>query len=184
MKRFFTFLMAVWALLSISQAAKAAEVTVYFQKPDGWSTPVQAYVYDDAGKYHKEWKDAEACTPYYTSTGIKLWSYTFPDQFTNVIFKDGNNHQYPIKDIKMKVVNNYVYVYDTTNPTNPTGTPLSEFVKNSAFTYTLTGGYEGGGWSDESANFEFVGDGKYTYTFTAAQTGEFRFRVKTSYKTK
>lgn len=61
---------------------------------------------------------------------------------------------------------------------------LSEFVKNSAFTYTLKGGYEGGGWSDESANFEFVGDGKYTYTFTAAQTGEFRFRVKTSYKTK
>ena len=184
MKRFFTFLMAILALLSISQAAKAAEVTVYFQKPDGWSTPVQAYVYDDAGKYHKEWKDAEACTPYYTSTGIKLWSYTFPDQFTNVTFKDGNNHQYPIKDINMKVVNNYVYVYDTTNPTNPTGTPLSEFVKNSAFTYTLTGGYEGGGWSDESANFEFVGDGKYTYTFTAAQTGEFRFRVKTSYKTK
>lgn len=176
--------MAVWALLSISQAAKAAEVTVYFQKPDGWSTPVQAYVYDDAGKYHKERKDAEACTPYYTSTGIKLWSYTFPDQFTNVTFKDGNNHQYPIKDINMKVVNNYVYVYDATNPTNPTGTPLSEFVKNSAFTYTLTGGYEGGGWSDESANFEFVGDGKYTYTFTAAQTGEFRFRVKTSYETK
>ncbi len=181
MKRFFTFLMAILALLSISQAAKAAEVTVYFQKPDGWSTPVQAYVYDDAGKYHKEWKDAEACTPYYTSTGIKLWSYTFPDQFTNVTFKDGNNHQYPIKDINMEVVNNYVYVYDTTNPTNPTGTPLSEFVKNSAFTYTLTGGYEGGGWSDESANFEFVGDGKYTYTFTAAQTGEFRFRVKTNY---
>ena len=185
MKRFFTFLMAILALLSISQAAKAAEVTVYFQKPGGWSTPVQAYVYDDAGKYHKEWKDAEACTPYYTSTGIKLWSYTFPDQFTNVIFKDGKN-QYPANDgTKMKVVNNCVYVYDTTNPTNPTGTPLSEFVKNSAFTYTLKGGYgEGGDWSEESANFEFVGDGKYTYTFTAAQTGEFRFRVKTSYKTK
>lgn len=110
--------MAVWALLSISQMVKAADVTVYFQSPDGWSTSVQAYV------------------------------------------------------------------YDTTNPTNPTGTSLSEFVKNSAFTYTLTGGYEGGGWSDEAANFEFVGDGTYTYTFTAAQTGEFRFRVKTSYKTK
>lgn len=179
MKRFFTFLMAILALLSISQAAKAAEVTVYFQKPDGWSTPVQAYVYDDAGKYHKEWKDAEACTPYYTSTGIKLWSYTFPDQFTNVIFKDGAN-QYPANDgTKMKVVNNCVYVYDTTNPT---GTPLSEFVKNSAFTYTLKGGYgEGGDWSEESANFEFVGDGKYTYTFTATQTGEFRFRVNTNY---
>lgn len=181
MKRFFTFLMAILALLSISQAAKAADVTVYFQKPGGWSTPVQAYVYDDLKNHPKEWQDADACSRFYTSTGVELWSYTFSDQFTNVIFKDGNNHQYPIKDINMKVVNNYVYVYDTTNPTNPTGTPLSEFVKNSAFTYTLRGGYEGGDWSDESANFEFVGDGKYTYTFTAAQTGEFRFRVNTNY---
>lgn len=31
MKRFFTFLMAVWALLSISQTVKAADVTVYFR---------------------------------------------------------------------------------------------------------------------------------------------------------
>lgn len=181
MKRFFTFLMAILALLSISQAAKAADVTVYFQSPDWWSTPVYAYVYDDAStpNHYKAWKEADECTPYYTSTGIKLWKYTFPDQFTNVIFKDGTN-QHPENDgSKMKVVNNYVY-----NTKSTTGTSLSEFVKNSAFTYTLTGGYEGGGWSDESAKFEFVGDGKYTYTFTAAQTGEFRFRVKTSYKTK
>lgn len=173
--------MAVWALLSISQMVKAADVTVYFQSPDGWSTSVQAYVYDDARtpNHYKAWEKADECTPYYTSTGIKLWSYTFPDQFTNVIFKDGTN-QYPANDgTKMKVVNNCVY-----NTKSTTGTSLSEFVKNSAFTYTLTGGYEGGGWSDESAKFEFVGDGKYTYTFTAAQTGEFRFRVKTSYKTK
>ena len=34
MKRFFTFLMAVWALLSISQTVKAANVTVYFQCPN------------------------------------------------------------------------------------------------------------------------------------------------------
>ena len=171
--------MAILALLSISQAAKAAEVTVYFQKPDEWSTSVQAYVYDDLGNHPKEWQDADACSRFYTSTGVELWSYTFSDQFTNVIFKDGTN-QYPANNgTKMKVVNNCVY-----NTKSTTGTSLSEFVKNSAFTYTLTGGYEGGGWSDESANFEFVGDGKYTYTFTAAQTGEFRFRVKTSYKTK
>ena len=179
MKRFFTFLMAILALLSISQAAKAADVTVYFQKPDGWSTPVKAYVYDDLNNHPKEWQNADACSRFYTSTGVELWSYTFSDQFTNVIFKDGKN-QYPANDgTKMKVVNNCVY-----NTKSTTGTSLSEFVKNSAFTYTLRGGYEGGGWSDESANFEFVGDGKYTYTFTAAQTGEFRFRVKTSYKTK
>lgn len=33
MKRFFMFIMAVWALLSISQTVKAANVTVYFQCP-------------------------------------------------------------------------------------------------------------------------------------------------------
>lgn len=124
-KRLFTLLMAIWALLSISQAVKAADVTVYFQKPDGWSTPVQAYVYDDAGKYFKEWKDADNCTPYTTTNnGIKLWSYTFPDQYTNVIFKDGTN-QYPANDgTKMKVKNNYVYTINGT-----TGTSLSEFDK-------------------------------------------------------
>ena len=125
MKRLFTLLMAIWALLSISQTVKAADVTVYFQKPDGWSTPVQAYVYDDAGKYFKEWKDADNCTPYTTTNnGIKLWSYTFPDQYTNVIFKDGTN-QYPANDgTKMKVKNNYVYTINGT-----TGTSLSEFDK-------------------------------------------------------
>lgn len=124
MKRFFTFFMAVWALLSISQTVKAANVTVYFQSPDGWSTPVCAYVYDDAGNHPTEWKEADECTSYITpNNGIKLWSYTFSDKFTNVIFKDGT-HQHPAKDINMKVVNNYVY---TTNGT--TGTPLSEFDK-------------------------------------------------------
>lgn len=124
MKRFFTLLMAVWALLSISQTVKAADVTVYFQSPDGWSTPVKAYVYDDAKQDYKAWGSAEECTSYSTpNNGIKLWSYTFPDKFTNVIFKDGT-HQHPAKDINMKVVNNYVY---TTNGT--TGTPLSEFDK-------------------------------------------------------
>lgn len=124
MKRFFTLLMAVWTLLSISQTVKAADVTVYFQSPDGWSTPVCAYVYDDAGNHLTEWKEADECTSYITPNNrIKLWSYTFSDKFTNVIFKDGT-HQHPAKDIKMKVVNNYVY---TTNGT--TGTPLSEFDK-------------------------------------------------------
>lgn len=116
--------MAVWALLSISQTVKAVDVTVYFQSPDGWSTPVCAYVYDDAGNHLTEWKEADECTSYITPNNrIKLWSYTFSDKFTNVIFKDGT-HQHPAKDIKMKVVNNYVY---TTNGT--TGTPLSEFDK-------------------------------------------------------
>ena len=124
MKRFFTLFMAVWTLLSISQTVKAANVTVYFQSPDGWSTPVKAYVYDDANQCYKAWGSAEECTSYSTpNNGIKLWSYTFPDKFTNVIFKDGT-HQHPAKGINMKVVNNYVYTINGT-----TGTPLSEFDK-------------------------------------------------------
>ena len=124
MKRFFTLFMAVWTLLSISQTVKAANVTVYFQSPDGWSTPVKAYVYDDANQCYKAWGSAEECTSYSTpNNGIKLWSYTFPDKFTNVIFKDGT-HQHPAKGINMKVLNNYVYTINGT-----TGTPLSEFDK-------------------------------------------------------
>ncbi len=158
MKRFFTFLMAIWALLSISQAVKADDVTVYFQKPDGWSTPVCAYVYDDAGNHPTEWQEADECIRYVTpNKKIELWSYTFSDQYTNVIFKDVNNHQYPIKDINMKVVNNYVYVYDATNPTNPTGTPLSEFDKVSKVIKLL------------NVSSELTGsNGKYTLDLSSA----------------
>ena len=72
-KRFFTFLMAVWALLSISQTVKAADVTVYFQCPGDWKTPVCAYAYNDDADKNSKWDDAPAGSEYYTSTGVKLW---------------------------------------------------------------------------------------------------------------
>ena len=178
--------MAVWALLSISQTVKADDVTVYFQCPGDWRTPVCAcaYAYNNDADKNSMWDDAPAGSEYYTSTGVKLWKCTFDSKYKLVIFKEPANgkkvKQYPDGQ-GFDVKDNHVY---TSTPTGDMGT-LSEFVKNSAFTYTLKGGYgEGGDWSEESANFQFVGDGKYTYTFTAAQTGEFRFRVKTSYKTK
>jgi len=184
-KRFFTFLMAVWALLSISQTVKADDVTVYFQCPKDWRTPVCAYAYNSDDDHVSDWFHAPAGSEYYTSTGVKLWKCTFDSKYKYVIFKEPANgenkvNQYP--DVQgFDVKDNHVY---TSTPTGDMGT-LSEFVKNSAFTYTLKGGYgEGGDWSEESDNFQFVGDGKYTYTFTAAKTGEFRFRVKTSYTTK
>lgn len=181
-KRFFTFLMAVWALLSISQTVKADDVTVYFQCPDGWTTPVHAYAYGGEGG-NPDWAKAPAGSEFYTSTGVKLWICTFDSRFKYVIFKEPGTDgvkQYPTGQ-GFEVKDNHVY---TSTPTGDMGT-LSEFVKNSAFTYTLKGGYgEGGDWSEESANFQFVGDGMYTYTFTATQTGEFRFRVNTSYTSK
>ena len=176
--------MAVWALLSISQTVKAADVTVYFQCPGDWKTSVCAYAYNNDADKNSKWDEAPAGSEYYTSTGVKLWKCTFDSKYKYVIFKEpGKNgvKQYPgTNETGLVVKDNDVYT-----STGKTGTSLSEFVKNSAFTYTLKGGYgEGGDWSEESANFQFVGVGMYTYTFTATQTGEFRFRVNTNYTSK
>ena len=180
MKRFFTFLMAVWALLSISQTVKAANVTVYFQCPDGFETPVHVYAYGDGGAKLSNWENAPSCLEIHTSTGVKLWKYSFDSKFNKVIFKNNSgNLKYPSSGEGFPVVDNHVYT-----SAGDTGDPLSEFVKKAPYTYTLRGGYGSGAWNNESSSFNYDGDGKYTYTFTATQTGEFRFRVKTSYTTK
>lgn len=168
--------MAVWALLSISQTVKAADVTVYFQCPDGWSTPVRAYVYDNAGNSFKTWDVTEECTKFYTSKGVELWKYSFDSKFTNVIFQnEGKSLQYP-EGAGLNVQDNLVYT-----SAGDQGT-LSEFEKKAPYTYTLRGGYGEGEWSNESSNFVYDGTSKYTYTLTATQDGEFRFRVNTNYK--
>ena len=175
MKRFFTFLMAVWALLSISQTVKADVVTVYFQCPGDWSTPVRAYVYNTSDHF-KVWDQTDECTKVHTSKGVELWKYSFDSKFTKVIFQDGKRN-FQTTAVGFDVKDNHVY---TSTPTGDMGT-LSEFEKKAPYTYTLRGGYDNGAWNNESSNFKYDGDGKYTYTFTAAQDGEFRFRVNTSY---
>lgn len=175
MKRFFTFLMAVWALLSISQTVKAADVTVYFQCPDGWTTPVRAYVYDDKVGYFKGWLETEECTKVHTSKGVELWKYSFDSKYTKVIFQNNDrNSQYPGSGIPF--IDKHVYT-----SAGDQGT-LSEFEKKAPYTYTLRGGYDEGTWSNESSSFVYDGTGKYTYTFTATQTGNYRFIVNTNYK--
>lgn len=169
--------MAVWALLSISQTVKAANVTVYFQCPDGFETPVHVYAYGDGGAKLSNWENAPSCLEIHTSTGVKLWKYSFDSKFNKVIFKNNSgNLKYPSSGEGFPVVDNHVYT-----SAGDTGDPLSEFVKKAPYTYTLRGGYGDGAWNNESSNFVYDGDGKYTYTFTATQTGEFRFRVNTSY---
>ena len=95
MKRFFTFLMAVWALLSISQTVKADDVTVYFQCPGDWSTPVHVYAYGDDGAKLSEWGNAPSCLEYHTSTGVKLWKYSFDSKFyRGVCLKKSEHYQF------------------------------------------------------------------------------------------
>ena len=171
--------MAVWALLSISQTGKAADVTVYFQCP-GWTTPVCAYAYNSDADKNSSWSDAPAGSEFITSNGVKLWKCTFDSKYKYVIFKEpGKNDvkQYPGKNKKgLEVKDNYVYTTTSLN-----GTSLSDFEKTDPYTYTLIGGYGNGSWTSEPSSFKNDGDGKYTYTFTAAQDGEFRFRVNTNY---
>lgn len=167
--------MAVWALLSISQTVKADDVTVYFQCPGDWSTPVRAYVYNTSDHF-KHWDQTDECTKVHTSKGVELWKYSFDSKFTKVIFQDGKRN-YQTTAVGFEVKDNHVY---TSTPTGDMGT-LSEFEKKAPYTYTLIGGYGSGAWTSESSNFVYDGDGKYTYTFTATQTGDFRFRVNTSY---
>ena len=171
--------MAIWALLSISQAVKAADVTVYFQCPSDWTTPVHAYAYGGEGG-NPNWEDAPAGSEYYTSKGVKLWKCTFDSKYKYVIFKaNTGEQQYPGKNKKgLDVVDNHVYTSK-----GDMGS-LSDFEKTDPYTYTLIGGYDKGSWTSESSSFKYDGASKYTYTFTAAQTGEFRFRVNTSYTSK
>lgn len=170
--------MAVWALLSISQTVKATDVTVYFQCPlSGWTTPVHVYAYGDGVGQNTTWENAPACSEYKTSTGVILWKCTFASKYNRVIFKDNTGKQYPGQgEPGFEVTDNYVYT-----STSLKGTSLSDFEKTDSYTYTLIGGYENGSWTSEPSSFKYDGASKYTYTFTAVQTGEFRFRVNTNY---
>lgn len=133
--------MAIWALLSISPTVKAADVTVYFQCPSDWTTPVHAYAYNSDADHVSDWGSAPAGSEFTTSNGVKLWKCTFDSRFKYVIFKEpgtGGVKQYPTGQ-GFEVKDNYVY---TTDPTKPTGTPLSEFDKVTKVIKLLNGSSE------------------------------------------
>lgn len=191
MKRFFTFLMAVWALLSISQTVKAADVTVYFQCPDGFDTPVHVYAYGDGGAELSGWSEAPSCSEYSTSTGVKLWKYSFDSKFNKVIFKNNSgNLKYPSSGEGFPVVDNHVYT-----SAGDQGT-LSEFENGgttpSKFTpLYIYGNFVGDGWDKPDGTRPFTTtDGKiYQYVFGtditnafSNNTKDFYFRVKTESK--
>lgn len=115
MKRFFTFLMAVWTLLSISQTVKATN-TYYVRgafgdgawpavksglamTPKGTVTPTEKYCsFYLIGNLHndtEEWADGTKANPFTTSDG-KTYTYTFTGVEKTVYFRvqgygsDGN----------------------------------------------------------------------------------------------
>ena len=150
--------MAIWALLSISPTVKAADVTVYFQCPSDWTTPVHAYAYNSDADRVSDWGSAPAGSEFTTSNGVKLWKCTFDSRFKYVIFKEpgtGSVKQYPTGQ-GFVVKDNYVY---TTDPTKPTGTPLSELDKVTKVIKLFNGSSELSG-----------SNGKYTLDLSSATT--------------
>ena len=148
--------MAIWALLSISPTVKAADVTVYFQCPSDWTTPVHAYAYNSDADRVSDWGSAPEGSEFTTSNGVKLWKCTFDSRFKYVIFKEPGTDdvkQYPTSQ-GFEVKDNYVY---TTDPTKPTGTPLSELDKVTKVIKLLNG------------TSELTGsNGKYTLDLSSA----------------
>ena len=185
--------MAVWALLSISQTVKAADVTVYFQCPSDWATPVHVYAYNSDADKNSSWSDAPAGSEFTTSNGVKLWKCTFDSKYKLVIFKaNSGEQQYPGKDQRgLDVKDNYVYT-----STSPEGTSLSDFENGgttpSKFTpLYIYGNFVGKGWDEPDGTRSFTTtDGKiYQYEFGkdftnafSNNTAEFYFRVKAESK--
>ena len=185
--------MAVWALLSISQTVKATDVTVYFQCPSDWATPVHVYAYNSDADKNSSWSDAPAGSEFTTSNGVKLWKCTFDSKYKLVIFKaNSGEQQYPGKDQRgLDVKDNYVYT-----STSPEGTSLSDFENGgttpSKFTpLYIYGNFVGKGWDEPDGTRSFTTtDGKiYQYEFGkdftnafSNNTAEFYFRVKAESK--
>lgn len=184
--------MAVWALLSISQTVKATDVTVYFQCPSDWTTPVHVYAYGDGVGENTTWEKAPEGSEYYTSTGVKLWKCTFDSKYKLVIFKaNSGEQQYPGKNEKgLDVKDNYVYTYTgdmkSLSDFENGGTTPSEFTP-----LYIYGNFVGKGWDELDGTRSFTTtDGKiYQYEFGtdftnafSNNTAEFYFRVKAESK--
>lgn len=186
--------MAVWALLSISQTVKAANVTVYFQCPSDWRTPVCAYAYNSEDDRNSGWDNAPAGSEFTTSNSVTLWKCTFDSKYKHVIFKepyvkDVVSKQYP-SQIGFTVEDNHVYSNNgdmgTLSDFENGGTTPSKFAK-----LYVWGNISGSDWGVNDFSREFTtSDGKtYQYVFGtdytnafSNNTADFSFRVKTESK--
>lgn len=192
MKRFFTFLMAVWALLSISQTVKAADYYIKgsfvegqeWTKLDGKNMESvgdnkysQTYQCKTAGKYCFRFAgdglDYEMCPhdPFYELTQV---SYGVAS--TN---HDGKANYYFY--VNMESGKTYTFTFDNSNPSNRTvactvggssTTPTGNFAK-----FYLVGSMTG--WDLENTDYPFATTDGTNYTCTlSGKSGDLYFKPK------
>lgn len=203
MKRFFTFLMAVWALLSISQTVKATN-TYYVRGAFGdgaWpaaksglpmthkgnNTYVLEYTSEQNGEFRFRFTgddfENEMC-PYQSSYDLTQASPNYTVTYTN---QNGNRDNYFY--VNMESGKTYTFTFDNSSESNRTvactvggSTSPSEFEK----LYLIGGLYND--WNDDTTRPFTTTDGKvYEYVFDSDYTNKFNkesddyyFRVKTA----
>ena len=193
MKRFFTFLMAVWALLSISQTVKAVNyyITGYFVGESKWTTLgdkmeresvesnkySQTYHCEKSGEYHfrfaGEGWDAQMCP--------EKNSFDLANKSAKVFYTDqeerSNNYFY----VNMESGKTYTFTFDDSDQYNRTvactvsgssTTPTENYA-----TFYLIGTMNS--WKEGNTDYPFTTtDGKnYTCTFSGL-SGDLYFKPK------
>jgi len=208
-KRFFTFLMAVWALLSISQTVKAADYFVRgaFENgdwpavnsglkmtPKGDNTYVLEYVSPQDGEYRFRFTgtnfEKEMC-PYATKTDLSIFSSTNPYVISTDCYEHPNTENGRYFIVNMKKGTTYVFTFKEGSSRQVwcdvnTSTTPSKFAR-----LYVWGNISGSNWGENDFSREFTtSDGKtYQYVFGtdytnafSNNTADFYFRVKTESK--
>ena len=187
MKRFFTFLMAVWALLSISQMVKAADFCIMgtfnegnrdtwtklggqSMHSDGNNQYSQTYQCTQAGEYRFRfigdgWR-GEMC-PYQSSYDLTQASPNYTVTYTD---KNGNQDNYFY--VIMESGKTYTFTFNNSNRTVActvgSSTSPSEFEK----LYLIGGLFKD--WNDDTTRPFTTTDGKvYEYVFDSDYTNKF-----------
>ena len=187
MKRFFTFLMAVWALLSISQTVKATDyyyITGFFVGENNWTKLdgknmesvgnnqySQTYQCTKTGEYHfrftgNDWK-AQMCPD--------VERFDLANQSKKIVYTDQNGYGSNYFYVNMESGKTYTFTFDNSDQNRTvactvsgegsgTVTPTEKYCS-----FYLIGDLHGNSeWPDGTKANPFTTiDGKtYTYTFT------------------
>lgn len=187
-KRFFTFLMAVWALLSISQTVKAADFYLTGSSTlEAWVKLDGKSMTDLGGeRYSQEYKCTNTAQYRFRIAGGNLGYELCPNTksynlleakpsygcFANNVSGYADNYFY----VDMKSGKTYTFTFDNSNPSNRTvactvsgegSGPVTPIEKYCSF-YLIGNLHSDSEWKDGTrANLFTTFDGKtYTYTFT------------------
>ena len=199
MKRFFMFLMAVWALLSISQTVKAVNcyITGHFVGESEWTTLDGTYMKSVVTNKYSQTYVCKKSGEYRFRFAVEGWnaqmcpeknSFNLANESVKIYYTDQEGRSSNYFFVNMESGKTYTFTFDNSDENNRTvactvsgSTSPSEFKK----LYLIGGLF--GDWKDDTTRPLTTTDGKtYKYVFNADYTNTFSkesdyyyFRVKT-----